>query len=273
MNPLEALILGIVQGLTEWLPVSSSGHLVIIQETMGIQVSVFFDLLLHVSTAIVVLLFLRKEVLEIFRSLGRSIRDWRSGAKLSEAIRKEDGAYIAWLIVIGSVPTAIIGFAFKRWFESLFGSLLAVGIALVITGIVLSLSYLKREGGVKRLDTARALAIGTAQGIAIIPGISRSGTTITTGLLLGAERVKVAKYSFLLGVPAILGAAAVDFITVGPGAIQVEPLNILIALAAAAVSAFLALKLLVIIISRARLHVFAPYCIVAGVIVIAFWLF
>ena len=265
MDAVQALILGIVQGLTEWLPVSSSGHLVILQQVWGLDVPVMFDVLLHVATALVVLVFLRKEVAEIFKSLARFMRRWRAGEKPSVVLKEEDGAMTAWLIVIGTIPTALIGFVLWRWTKPLFHSLTVVAIGLIITGVVLSLTYAVRKRDRKPLGTAGALAVGAVQGIALIPGISRSGTTISTGLMLGAERVRVAKYSFLLAVPAILGAAMAGALDAGSGSLNVDALSLTVALVSAAVSAFLALRLLFAIISRARFYSFAPYCLVAGI--------
>ncbi len=265
MDTIQALILGIVQGLTEWLPVSSSGHLVILQEAWGLDVPILFDVLLHVATAIVVVVFMRKEVLAILRSLARFTRRCRAGEKAATVLKEEEGARLAWLIVVGTIPTALIGFAFKKWIEPLFQSILAVAIALIITGVVLSLTYLVRKGGGRPLMTSDAVAVGLAQGIAIIPGISRSGATISTGLFLGAERVRVARYSFLLAVPAIFGVALAELFEIGTGGVNIDPLTLAVALVSTVVSAVLALRVLLMIISKARLYVFAPYCLAVGI--------
>lgn len=265
MDAIQALILGIVQGFTEWLPVSSSGHLVILQEAWGLDVPVLFDVLLHVATALVVLVFMRREVLEIFKSLARFTKRCRSGEKAATVLREEDGAMMAWLIVIGTIPTALIGVAFRMWIEPLFKSTLAVAIALIITGIVLSPTYIAREGGGRKLNTVDAAAIGVVQGIAIVPGISRSGMTISAGLLLGAERVRVARYSFLLAVPAILGAALAGSFEIGSSGLNIDIPILAIAMISTVISAFIALRMLLAIISRARLYLFAPYCIAVGI--------
>jgi len=265
VDAVQALILGIVQGLTEWLPVSSSGHLVILQEVWRLDVPVLFDVLLHVATALVVLIFLRKEVVEILGSLARFVRRWRSGERASVALREEDGAMMAWLIVVGTIPTALIGFILWRWTDTLFHSLTVVAIGLIVTGVVLSLTYFVRKKDWKPLGTNGGLLIGAVQGIALIPGLSRSGLTISTGLLLGAERVRVAKYSFLLAVPAILGAAMAGILDVGVGSLNADVFSLTVALVSAAVSALLALRMLFAIISRAKFYAFAPYCIIVGV--------
>lgn len=271
MDAVQALILGIVQGLTEWLPVSSSGHLVILQEAWGLDVAVMFDVLLHVATALVVLVFLRKEIAEIFGSLARFTRRWRAGEKASVVLREEDGAMTAWLIVAGTIPTAIIGFMLWRWTKMLFHSLTVVAIGLIITGAVLSLTYAVRNRNWKRLGTVGALAIGTVQGIALIPGISRSGATISAGLLLGEEKARAARYSFLLAVPAILGAAIAGAVDAGSGTLNVDALSFTVALFSTVISSYLALRSLFAIISRAKLYIFAPYCLVVGIALLV-WL-
>jgi len=273
VDAVQALILGIVQGLTEWLPVSSSGHLVILQEVWGLEVPILFDVLLHVATAFVVLAFLREEVAKILKSLARFMRRWRSGEKVAIILREEEGAMTSWLIVVGTIPTALIGFVLWRWSKPLFHSLAVTGIGLIITGVVLSLTYAVRKRDGKPLGTAGGLVVGVAQGIALIPGISRSGTTISTSLLLGAERVWAAKLSFLLAVPAILGAALAGSFDAGSGSLNIDALSLIVALVSAAVSAFLALSLLFAIISRARFYAFAPYCLVAGIAVLAWVVF
>jgi len=264
MNIIEALILGLTQGLTEWLPVSSSAHLTILEKVMGVKVPLFFDAVLHVASALVLLFFLRLEVTEILRSLSRSIRHWRSGERFSEALKTEQGARMAWFIVLGSIPTAIIGVALITWFETAFDALLLVGVALTVTGIILALTALVRKGGEKELGVAAALTIGTAQGIAVIPGISRLGTTISTGLFLGLDRLKAAKYSLLLAFPAILGLALVSFFRTRGETLSIDVVALCVAAASAMVIGFLALKILMFVISRARFWQFAPYCIIVG---------
>ncbi len=268
MDILDALFLGFVQGLTEWLPVSSSGHLTILQEMRGLQVPLFFDVLLHVVTALVVLIFLRSDIVDIFKSLSRSLRRWRAGERLSEAVRTEEGAMTAWFILIGSVPTAIIAIILRSFIESFFSSLTAVGVALLITGGVLASTYFTRRDTGKGLTTRDSVAIGVVQGLALVPGISRSGTTISTGIFLGADRVKVAKFSFLLAVPTIFGAAIMDIVEGRGATLSIEPLSLAVALIATAIFGFLALKFLMFIISRTRLHVFAPYCLALGAILL-----
>lgn len=226
---------------------------------------VIFDIFLHIATVVIVLLFLRAEVINIFKSLSRTFKRLKRGETLSTISNEEEGSRIAWFIIIGSIPTALIGYIFQSTIEEFFQSLLAIGAALIITGIVLSMTYFVRESDKRRLKTSDALMIGIIQGIALIPGISRSGTTISTGLFLRIERIRVAKYSFLLAVPAILGAALAKVLSIGVENLGVDALSLSIAVVVAAVFSFISLKLLFFVINKARLHIFAPYCIIVGV--------
>ena len=192
MNLIEVLILAIVQGITEWLPISSSGHLAIIQQYFGLNVPVLFDVILHVGTLLVVMVVFRKDIVKIFRIVARF------------DFKIEEGK-LALYIILGSVPTALIGFLFEETIESFFSNLLVIGYAFIATGVILYLSKLPKNKN-RLLNYLDALLIGTAQGIALIPGISRSGVTISTGLLRHVKKEKAFQYSFLLFIPAVIGA-------------------------------------------------------------------
>jgi len=256
MNPIEAIILAIVQGITEWLPISSSGHLVIVQQLFSLNVSVFFDVTLHVGTLIPVLVFLRKDVAKILKAVAHL--DFKT----------EEGK-LAVLVVIGSIPTAVIGFLFKDLFESFFSNLSAVGAAFIVTGCILYATKLTL-GRNKSINYFDALLIGTAQGIALIPGISRSGITISIGLLRRVKKEKAFQYSFLLYIPAVIGA------TIGKSlsewnklaTAEVEVLSIVLGLALTAIVGYIFLKLLFKVIVKEKFHAFAYYCWALGSIVI-----
>jgi undecaprenyl-diphosphatase len=185
---LHAIILGVVQGASEFLPISSSGHLVIFQQLLGVNLEegpmVAFDVCLHVGTLIAVVAALWQEIWSIKR---RTI----------------------WLIIIGTIPAVIVGFTFKDFFESLFSSQLPVGIALIVTGLILFATRWVRRNDVDagKMRWWHALIVGCAQALAIFPGISRSGSTISAGLFSRLDRTFAAKFSFLLSIPAIGGAA------------------------------------------------------------------
>ncbi len=187
---IEALILAVIQGLTEWLPVSSSGHLVITQTVLGLNLPLIYSVMLHVGTLIVVLTVFRKDIADIIKALVK--RDFET-----------EEAKLALFIAVGSVPIAIMGFVFYDIFKSLFSNLPAVALALIITGCVLFVSE-KRLGN-KKMGILDSLLIGLAQGVAIIPGVSRSGVTVATGLLRKIDKATAFRYSFLLSVPAVIG--------------------------------------------------------------------
>ncbi len=250
---IEALILAVVQGLTEWLPVSSSGHLVIIQKSLGFNIPLIFDVILHFGTLIVVLIVFRKDIVDILKALAK--RDFET----------EEGE-LAIFIVVGSVPIAIIGFVFHDVVESLFSNILAVGVTLIITGSVLFFS--ERRIGKRKMDISDSLLVGLAQGAAIIPGISRSGITVTTGLLRKISKANAFRYSFLLSVPAVLGATVVESIDIVLENIDIAPL--LLGATISMLIGYFSLKLLQRIVMREKLHLFAYYCWAIGITIIFF---
>lgn len=256
MTLLEILILAIIQGLTEWLPVSSSGHLVIAQKFLGLNPPLVFDVMLHVGTSIVVLTVFRKDVKEIINALVK--RDFES----------ETGK-LAVFIVVGSVPIAAIGFIFHDIIESLFFNLLAVSIALLITGCILFVSEKRQDK--RKLGILDSLIIGLAQGTAIIPGISRSGVTIATGLLRKLDKQVAFRYSFLLSVPAVIGAAVMESRGLVGKNIDVAPL--VLGAVIAMVVGYASLKLLQKIIINEKFHLFAYYCWAAGAVLLCFTIF
>lgn len=249
---IEILILAVVQGVTEWLPISSSGHLVIVQKSMGLEeLPLLFPVTLHVGTLCVILLTFWKDIVDIFKALVRL--DFKS----------EEGK-LALYIVVGSLPTAAIGLVFRDIIESLFYSLLAVGVALLITGFFLYISERRKNG--RKLGGLDSLLIGIAQGVAIIPGISRSGVTISTGLLRRVEKEKVFRYSFLLSIPAIIGAAVTESMNMTVS--NVDMATLLLGAVTSMIVGYVFLKLLLRIILRERLHLFAYYCWIVGMMLI-----
>jgi undecaprenyl-diphosphatase len=251
MNLIQAIILGIVQGITEWLPVSSSGHLAIIQNLFGIAPPVLFDIMLHMGTVIAVVLVFWKDIAGILKAVFRL--DFKS----------EHGK-LGLFIIAALVPTAIIGFTFKKTFESFFYNLTAIGIALIATGFLLFVSERWEKKG--KINLKNSLLVGIAQGIAIIPGISRSGATISVGLLAGIDKEKIAKFSFLLSVPAIIGAAVFDF-----NAAEIASVGWTAAVTGtivAAIIGYLSINALLQIIKKQKFHWFAVYCWIIGAIVL-----
>lgn len=254
MDLLQAVVLGLVQGVTEWLPVSSSGHLVLVQHYFGLSVPVFFDVVLHLGTLLVVFLVFWNDILDMVRSLLR--RDFRS-----------PGGRMALLILVGSVPTAVIGFVFHDLLASFFSRPEVVGVALLCTGLVLYFS--ERNPGGRSLGYRDSLLIGFAQGLAIVPGLSRSGLTISTGLLRGVEKELAARYSFLLMVPAVLGALVLEHAQVGLPS-EIDYTALLVATLTAVVVGYLSLKTLLRFVREQRLHLFSYYCWILGLFVLVF---
>jgi undecaprenyl-diphosphatase len=266
---LEAILLGALQGATEWLPVSSSGHLVLAQAYLGVSVPVFFDLLLHMGTLAVVTAFLRKDILRIVRALWGARAARAQGRSAKEVWWEDADRRMALLVVVGSIPTAAIGFLFLRQFESMFSSPLAVGVALLVTGAFLLLlrwAPAPRQGA--RIGLADALLVGVAQGAAIAPGISRSGATIGAGLLRGVDRETAVRLSFLMSIPAIAGASAFQASGAAvSAALHLWPVYLVGVLTSAAVG-WASLWLLVRIVRGAKLHYFSAYCLAVGAAVV-----
>lgn len=260
----EALILGVVQGATEYLPVSSSGHLVIFQHLFGLEEpALLFDIVLHVATLLAVVWYYRQDIIDLIQQTSSAVRALVGGTSWSEVQTEYPGFRLGWLIVLGTVPTALIGITLQDTFEALFGSLRTVGLMLCVTGIILLLTRYGLRGTrqIGQMRPVDALLIGLVQGLAITPGISRSGSTIAVALLAGIEKETAARYSFLLSVPSIIGALILKIGDSGNG-IGLAPT--LIGFVAALVTGYLCLTLLVQLVKRGKLAWFAPYCFAAG---------
>jgi undecaprenyl-diphosphatase len=271
LNIVEALVLGTIQGLTEFLPVSSSGHLVLFQNLFGLkEPELLFDICLHVGTLLAVIIVFYREILDILMALLQAPARARTAGGFLQLCRADASIRMALLIVVGSIPTAVIGLLFKEITDQLFGSITVVGCMLLVTGTLLWLTRRIRGTGrpVDLTTTRDALLIGLVQGLAILPGISRSGSTIATALFLGVDRKVAGRYSFLLSIPAIVGALILGLDT--PELHTTIPLGTI--LAGSVVSAlvgWLALIILLRVVDRGQLHRFAPYCWAVGVITLA----
>jgi len=262
MDLFKALMLGIVQGTAEFLPISSSGHLVIFQKLFGLdRPEIFFDVCLHMGTLAAVIVFFRKDLSEIVSSFLRlSLMLSLKKASFSDFFKDKE-ARMAVMIAIGSVPTAIAGILIGKIAENLFSSLFVTGTMLAVTGYVLHLtgkcSEIKKGGD--NILIRDAIVIGLVQGIAIMPGISRSGSTVAAGLFLGLSRETAARYSFLLSVPAVVGAGILSASAL-PDHSAFSGFAVLSGTAASAVTGYFALKMLIRMVKRGRLFLFAPYC-------------
>jgi undecaprenyl-diphosphatase len=257
MDPIQAITLGFIQGVTEWLPISSTGHLRIAEHFLGLTLPLLFDVTLHVGTLAIILLFFRKDIKLVLVALVKG--DFKS----------ENGKLIP-LIIVGTAPTALIGVVFSNTIETYFSNFLPIAGAFITCGVVLYFSKTGQERK-ENITYMEALAIGTAQGIALIPGLSRSGLTIATALMLGVRREKAFKFSFLLSVPAVIGALGLtlyeqhEMLTlVGVGLTE-----ILVGIAVSLVVSYFALKLLWKALAGKKFYLFALYCWLIGAVLLA----
>ncbi len=262
MNWFEALVLGLIQGLTEYLPVSSSGHLTIGAALFGIngEENLAFTIMVHVATVLSTLVILWKEIDWIFKGLFKF--------KMNE----ETKYFLN--IIVSMIPVGIVGVFFKDKVEEVFGSgLLIVGCMLIVTALLLTFSYYARPRQKERISLADAFIIGLAQAIAVLPGLSRSGSTIATGLMLGNKKEKLAQFSFLMVIPPILGEALLDVIKAVKGEEafgNIDALPLIVGFVAAFVSGCLACKWMINIVKKGKLVYFGIYCAIAGAATIIF---
>lgn len=265
MESVQATALGAIQGLTEFLPISSSGHLVLGQHLFGInQPELFFDIAVHLGTLAAVIIFFRRSLWPMGAALARLAGRQGKGNTIGRLTRDPDLKLIM-LIAAGSVPTAVIGLLFNEIADRIFSSVPLVGAMLMITGGMLWATRLVKGGGkdIGQFTVPLALVIGTVQGLAILPGISRSGATIAVGLFFGLGRETAARYSFLLSIPAIAGAGVLGLKNLGPAA-GLPVTVVLTGVVSAAVVGYLSLKMLLFIVSRGKMYAFAPYCWLIG---------
>ena len=270
MSFIIAIILGIVQGLTEFLPVSSSGHLVLFQKLLGFKgPTLVMDTALHVGTLIAVIVFVRTEIISIIKDLPQAGRFIIRGS-FFKAWTEVTWFRILILVGIATIPAGVIGCLFKDWFESLFESASTVGGMLMITGIILLGSRLlpSPKLSLETFGILRAIIIGFAQAIAIIPGISRSGVTIVSGIACRFSKEDAARFSFLLSIPTIGGAAFLQLRKLSSLSLH-EIQTILLGLAISAVVGYLSLTLLIRLLKSERFHFIGFYCLLVGGIAVA----
>ena len=267
MTHAETILLGIVQGLTEFLPVSSSGHLVLFQHLLGFsEPELLLDISLHLGTLTAICIYfgrdLREMALEPFRHV--------SAGGAPGTATGASPTPLLWWVVVGSIPTGLIGLIFKAPLESLFSSPGMVGYMLLATGTVVAVTAVIPETYTRsqRVGIVSALAVGLVQGIAIIPGISRSGITIACALLCGLDRDLAGRFSFLLSIPAVVGALVLQFDPEAVARVGAGPLCVGFLFSAGV--GIGALRLLMGMLRRGRLSYFAPYCWAVGLWVIVF---
>ncbi len=249
MTYFDAFILGLLQGLTEFLPVSSSGHLVIMGSILGVhEPGITFEVILHFGSLLAVLIFFRKRILLLVKSL-------------FDSSMKKERMLIAY-IVIGTIPATVIYLLFKDFFENAFKNPLMASMMLFVTGFILLSTRIKHDG-TKDITLMSAIIIGISQAFSIIPGISRSGTTISTGMLLGLKPSEAAEYSFLLVIPAILGAVVLKFGEIrnlDSALIGQYGFGLLVTF----VSSLFAVYAVLALIKKGKFEYFAYYCFAAG---------
>lgn len=262
METLDAFILGCIQGLTEFLPVSSSGHIELGKAVLGTDLAnkeenLMFTVVVHFATALSTIIVFRKDIIELLKGLF--------------SFQWNEETQFAFKIVLSMIPAVIIGLFFEEYLESLFeGRIILVGFMLIITGLLLFLAGRAKLTG-KKVSWKDAVIIGLAQAIAMLPGISRSGATISTSVLLGNDRSKAARFSFLMVVPLIFGKIAKDLLDVVKGDTVIENVSttpLLVGFIAAFVTGLLACTWMITLVKKAKLHYFSYYCFAVGVLAI-----
>jgi len=257
MSIIEAIILGLIQGLTEFLPVSSSGHIEIGKAILGVEVkeNLQFTVAVHAATVLSTLVVFRKEIIDLFIGFFK--------------FKMNDETKFVLKIVLSTIPVLFVGFFLKDEVERLFdGNLLVVGIMLLVTALLLTLSKYLQRANTKPIGYRNAFIIGVAQAIAVMPGLSRSGSTISTGLILGNHRDEVAKFSFLMVIIPILGAAVLDIAKGEFSTVDIQP--IIAGFIAAFISGYVACSWMVKLVRKGNLIWFALYCAIIGVSAIIF---
>lgn len=260
MNYLNAILLGLIQGLTEFLPVSSSGHLVLTQSLMTSfeQPGLLFDTLLHFATLCAVLIFFRKKVKELIIAF--------SGLFIhSNRVVYYDNRQYLWGIILASIPTAIIGLSLVEPVETYLTMPVYVGYALIVTSLLLVFS--DKAGGSSKISTPVAILIGIVQGLAVIPGISRSGSTIAAALFLKVKREEAAEFSFLMSLPAILGATILQLRKLDSFDMELLPIYSA-GMLAAFISGIIGIGVMMQVVKNASLKFFAFYCLIIGIVAI-----
>ena len=271
---IKAIILGLIQGLTEFLPISSSGHLVICKSFIDIETQgVVWEITLHFSTLLAIFCVFYKDIIVMLKSACLSCKKLFSGESIISIFKNDPHTRLFLLIVIGTIPTVVIAFFFRNAFESLFNKPGIAGYMLIVTGTMLWFTKydFRNNSNKKKIGVFDALIIGSVQGLAITPGISRSGTTIATATFRGVDRETATKFSFLLVIPVILGGMATmakDTITLENN----ELFFLIIGSIVAAITGYISLRILIRIVNKGKLYLFSYYCWPVGLFVILFFI-
>lgn len=284
MEWFEAVLLGLIQGLTEFLPVSSSGHLEIGKVLLGVETTedLLFTTMVHAATVLSTIIVFRKQIWDLLKGFFCGIKDWKLAE--NEAGKKvfvcNDQTDYLFKIALSMIPIMVVGLFFKDSVEALFGSIQVVGFALIVTALLLFFSDYASRPGRKSIFPAneyrngisywQAFAIGLGQSFAVIPGLSRSGTTISTGLICGVRRESMAQFSFLMVLVPILGETFLEVVGGEFGTSSVGTLPLILGFVSAFLSGLFACKAMVALVKRAKLSWFALYCLVAAACIFIF---
>jgi len=260
MEWFEALVLGLIQGLTEFLPVSSSAHLEIGKVLFGIkgEENIYFSILVHGATVLSTIIVFHKEILKLLSGLFK--------------FKYNEETQYVFKLVVSMIPVLIVGLLFKDYVKSFFDgeNLVIVGIFLLVTALLLAFSFFYKRENKREISYLDALIIGIAQAIAVFPGLSRSGSTIATGLIIGNKKTEIAKFSFLMVLVPILGENLLDIVGGDFAQTTIPTSSLLIGFVAAFVSGLFACKIMIKIVSKGKLIWFAVYCLIVGLVSILF---
>ena len=284
MEWFEAILLGLIQGLTEFLPVSSSGHLEIGKVLLGVETTddLLFTTMVHAATVLSTIVVFRKQIWDLLKGFFTGLKDWKvlKDEKGCRYLSCNDQTDYLLKIALSMIPVLIVGVFFKDPVESLFGSIHVVGVALVATAMLLFFSDYASRPGVKSIFPAnehrngisywQAFAVGIGQAFAVVPGLSRSGTTISTGLICGVRREAMAQFSFLMVLVPILGETFLEIVGGEFGASSAGALSLILGFVSAFLSGLFACKVMIALVKRAKLSWFALYCLVAAACIFIF---
>jgi len=284
MDYIQALILGVVQGLTEYLPVSSSGHLQIGHRLLGLNTAaggLTFDIVVHVATVLSTIVILWKEIAWLVKGFFKPLKPAGTPPQDSILNRFNDEQKYVIKIIVSMIPIGIVGFLMMDWVEAAFNGVHVVGVCLLMTSLLLALTFYIRPKEKEEISLKDSFLIGIAQAVAVLPGLSRSGSTIATGLLLGNSRQNMAQFSFLMVIPPILGEALLDLKhIIAPSAEYLathhmeEPISLsvlAVGFLAAFVSGCLACKWMLALVKKCKLIYFAIYCAIVGIIALIYF--
>lgn len=284
MEWFEAVLLGLIQGLTEFLPVSSSGHLEIGKVLLGVETTddLLFTTMVHAATVLSTIIVFRKQIWDLLKGFFCGIKDWKiapNDAGKKVLVCNDQTDYLL-KICLSMIPVMIMGLFFKDSVEALFGSIHVVGVALIVTALLLFFSDYASRPGKKSIFPAndyrngisywQAFAIGLGQAFAVVPGLSRSGTTISTGLICGVKREAMAQFSFLMVLVPILGETFLEVVGGEFGASSVGALPLILGFVSAFLSGLFACKVMIALVKKAKLSWFALYCLVAAACIFIF---